>query len=131
MRTALVSLLISAAHRAAEDSVFRWRERPAGAALLDQLAAGEEGDDWDGSQFAIDAGLIFGLDAGAAAAAAGEESPERAVAALGRASADLATHASRAVSAWQDQVLRVVEAENVTKRSIARIIRQHWLPQIE
>ena len=122
VRTALVSLLISAAHRAAEDSVFRWRERPAGAALLDQLAAGEEGDDWDGSQFAIDAGLIFGLDAGAAAAAAGEESPERAVAALGRASADLATHASRAVSAWQDQVLRVVEAENVTKRSIARII---------
>ena len=121
VRTALVSLLISAAHRAAENSVSRWRELPAGAALLNQLAAGEEGDDWDGSQFAIDAGLIFGLDAGAAPGA-GEDSPERAVAALGRASADLATHASRAVSAWQDQVLRVVKAEAVTKRSIARII---------
>jgi energy-coupling factor transporter ATP-binding protein EcfA2 len=122
VRTALVSLLISAGHRAAEDSVTRWRERPAGAALLNQLAVGEDGDDWDGSQFAIDAGLIFGLDAGAAAPGAGEESPEQAVAALSRASAELATHAARAVSAWQDQVLRVVKAENVTKRSIARLI---------
>jgi hypothetical protein len=124
LRTALESLLISLAGRAAEDSVSRWRDHPAGAALLDQLAAGDDGDDWNGSQFAAEAGLIFGLDPGAAGshADAGGDSPEQAVAALGRVSADLPRRAARAVSSWQDQVLRVVMAEPVTKRSIARII---------
>ncbi|HKA95740.1 MAG TPA: AAA family ATPase, partial [Streptosporangiaceae bacterium] len=124
LRTALESLLISAAGRAAETSVSRWRDHPAGAALLDQLAAGGEGDDWGGSQFAIEAGLIFGLDPGAAGgqAGTGEDGAGQAIAALGRASADLPARAARAVSSWQDQVLRVVKAENVTKRSIARLI---------
>ncbi len=120
VRTALESLLISEADRAAEDSVSRWRNLPAGAALLDQLAAGEDGDAWGGSQFAADAGLIFGLDP--AEAGAPQDGPEQAAAALGRASADLPTRAARAVSSWQDQVLRAVKAENVTKRSIARLI---------
>ena len=120
VRTALESLLISVADRAAEDSVSRWRNLPAGVALLDQLAAGEDGDAWGGSQFAADAGLIFGLDP--AEAGAPKDSPEQAAAALGRASADLPTRAARAVSSWQDQVLRAVKAENVTKRSIARLI---------
>jgi hypothetical protein len=120
VRTALESLLISVADRAAEASVSRWRNLPAGAALLDQLAAGEDGDAWGGSQFAADAGLIFGLDP--AEAGAPKDSPEQAAAALGRASADLPTRAARAVSSWQDQVLRAVKAENVTKRSIARLI---------
>ncbi|HKA98085.1 MAG TPA: GTPase, partial [Streptosporangiaceae bacterium] len=48
LRTALESLLISVAERAAEVSVSRWREHPAGAALLDQLVAGSQGDDWGG-----------------------------------------------------------------------------------
>jgi energy-coupling factor transporter ATP-binding protein EcfA2 len=119
-RTALESLLISVADRAAEGSVARWRNLPAGAALLDQLAAADDGDGWGGSQFAADAGLIFGLDP--VEAGAPKDSPEQAAAALGRASADLPTRAARAVSSWQDQVLRVVRAENVTKRSIARLI---------
>jgi energy-coupling factor transporter ATP-binding protein EcfA2 len=124
LRTALESLLISVADRAAEVSVSRWRDHPAGAALLDQLGVGGDSDDWSGSQFAIEAGVIFGFDpaAGGSHGAAGDDGPEQAVARLGRASADLATHAARAVSSWQDQVLRVVKAENVTKRSIARII---------
>jgi len=117
---ALESLLIAAADRAAEQSVSRWRDHPAGAALLDQLAAGD-GDDWAGSQFAADAGLILGLDTDAAGGP-DQESPGQAAAALARASADLATRAARAVSAWQGQVLRAVKAENVTKRSIARLI---------
>ena len=120
VRTALESLLISVADRAAEDSVSRWRNLPAGAALLDQLAAGADGDEWGGSQFAADAGLIFGLDP--AETGAPKDSPEQAAAALARASADLPTRAARAVSLWQDQVLRAVKAENVTKRSIARLI---------
>ena len=120
VRTALESLLISVADRAAEDSVSRWRNLPAGAALLDQLAAGEDGDEWGGSQFAADAGLIFGLDP--AETGAPKDSPEQVAAALARASADLPTRATRAVSLWQDQVLRAVKAENVTKRSIARLV---------
>jgi energy-coupling factor transporter ATP-binding protein EcfA2 len=120
---ALDSLLISTADRAAEDSVSRWRDHPAGAALLDQLAAGEDGDDWGGSEFAAEAGLILGLDTGAAGGrAADQDGAGQAAAALGRASADLATRAARAVSSWQGQVLRAVKAENVTKRSIARLI---------
>jgi energy-coupling factor transporter ATP-binding protein EcfA2 len=120
VRTALESLLISVADRAAEDSVSRWRNLPAGAALLDQLAAGEDGDEWGGSQFAADAGLIFGLDP--AETGAPKDSPEQVAAALARASADLPTRAARAVSLWQDQVLRAVKAENVTKRSISRLV---------
>jgi len=124
LRTALESLLISAAGRAAETSVSRWRDHPAGAALLDQLAAGGEGDDWGGSQFAIEAGLVFGLDPDAAGSQAGSggDGAEQTIAALGRASADMPARAARAVSSWQDEVLRVVKAENVTKRSIARLI---------
>jgi energy-coupling factor transporter ATP-binding protein EcfA2 len=120
VRTALESLLISVADRAAEDSVSRWRNLPAGAALLDQLAPGEDGDEWGGSQFAADAGLIFGLDP--AETGAPKDSPEQVAAALARASADLPTRAARAVSLWQDQVLRAVKAENVTKRSISRLV---------
>ncbi len=132
VRAALESLLISVADRAAEDAVSRWRDHPAGAALLGQLDSEEDAGDWGGSQFAADAGLIFGLDQAAATARAdaGEDSHGQArragragqAGALGRASADLATHAARAVSSWQNQVLRLVKAENVTKRSIARVI---------
>jgi hypothetical protein len=120
VRMALEALIISVAGRAAEDAVTRWRGHPAGAALLDQLAAGDDTDDWAGSQFAADAGLIFGTGLGQPDT--GKDGPEQAAAALGRASADLATRAGRAVSSWQDQVLRLVKAESVTKRSIARVI---------
>jgi hypothetical protein len=86
--------------------------------------AGRQGDDWGGSQFAIEAGLVFGLDPDAAGSQAGRggDGAEQAIAALGRASADMPARAARAVSSWQDEVLRVVKAENVTKRSIARLI---------
>ena len=119
MRTALESLIISVADRAAEDVVGRWRSQPAGAALLDQLAAGSD-DEWDGAQLAADARLIFGLDDGPAAEIPAR--PQDPVAALARASAGLATRAARDVGSWQEQVLRLVNAENVPKRSIARAV---------
>jgi len=119
LRTALESLITSVADRAAEDVVGQWRDQPAGAALLDQLAAGTD-DDWDGAQLAADARLIFGLDGGPAAEIV--ERPQDPVAALARASADLPTRAARDVGSWQEQVLRLVKAENVTKRSIARAV---------
>ena len=127
LRTAIESLITSVAARAAEDSVARWRDHPAGAALLDRPPAGGDAVGWGGSEFAMDAGLVFGLEPGPAAtgssvAGAGEDSRQDPVAGLGRAAADLATRAARAVSSWQDHVLRLVRAEKVTKRSIARMI---------
>lgn len=123
VRTALESLIISVADRAAEGAVSRWRDHPAGAALLDTLPDGDA-DDWDGSQFAADARLIFGLEPGTDGSTpqAGQDAAAQTASTLGRASPDLATRAARAVSSWQEQTLRIVKAENVTKRSIARVI---------
>jgi hypothetical protein len=127
-RVAIESLVNAVADRAAESCLARWREDPAGAALLDRLAAGGDTAAWHGSEFAAEAELIFELDLGrprpgsAPGAAAANGSARERAAALGRSSSDLATHAARAVSAWQDQVTRLVHAENVTKRSIARAV---------
>jgi energy-coupling factor transporter ATP-binding protein EcfA2 len=122
-RTAVESLITSAAGRAAEDCLARWRDHPAGAALLEHLGSGGGAAAWQ-SEFAAEAGLIFGWDAEEPGVPAGEgpSDPQARVAALGRASPDLATHAAQAVSAWQDQVTRLVQAENVTKRSIAKVV---------
>jgi len=122
-RTAVESLITSAADRAAEDCLARWRDHPAGAALLDHLGSGGGAAAWQ-SEFAAEAGLIFGWEPeeSGAAASEGPGDPQARIAALGRSSPDLATHAARAVSAWQDQVTRLVQAENVTKRSIAKAV---------
>jgi energy-coupling factor transporter ATP-binding protein EcfA2 len=119
-RAAVESLITSAADRAAEDCMARWRDHPAGAALLEHLGSGGAAESWQ-SEFAAEAGLIFGWESEESGASAASD-PEARVAALGRSSADLATHAARAVSAWQDQVTRLVQAENVTKRSIAKAV---------
>jgi hypothetical protein len=126
-RAAIESLITSVADRAAESCLAGWREHPAGAALLDRLAAVSGPAGWHGSEFAAEADLIFGWDPGGTGAAQGpldneNISPRERAAALGRSSADLATRAARAVSAWQDQVTHLVHAENVTKRSIAKAV---------
>jgi len=121
-RTAVESLITSAAGRAAEECMARWREHPAGAALLEHIGSGGAVAAWQ-SEFAAEAGLIFGWESEETAARReGPGDPQERIAALGRSSPDLATHAARAVSAWQDQVTRLVQAENVTKRSIARAV---------
>ncbi len=126
-RAAIESLITSVADRAAETCLAGWREHPAGAALLDRLAAATNPEAWQGSEFAAEAGLIFGWDPGGTGAAQGaldddNMNPRERAASLGRASPDLATRAARAVSAWQDQVTHLVHAENVTKRSIAKAV---------
>jgi hypothetical protein len=122
-RSAIESLITSVGDRAAENCLTRWREHPAGAAMLDRLASsGTAAASWQ-SEFAADAGLIFGWESPEGSAMPGEASdPQDRIAALGRSSPDLATHTARAVGAWQDQVTRLVEAENVTKRSIAKAV---------
>jgi hypothetical protein len=128
-RVAIESLITAVADRAAESCVARWREDPAGAALLDRLATSADAAAWHGSEFAAEADLLFELGLGRPASGAarsrlddGNGGPRERAAALGRSSPGLATHAARAVSAWQDQVTRLVHAENVTKRSIARAV---------
>jgi energy-coupling factor transporter ATP-binding protein EcfA2 len=126
-RTAIESLIASAADRAAEDCLVRWREHPAGSALLEPVTVESDPGAWQGSEFAAEADLIFGRDPAGAGAAPGvpgdgNGSPRERAAALGRSSPDLAARAARAVSAWQDHVAQLVHAENVTKRSIARAV---------
>ena len=128
LRTGIESLILSVADRAAEESVRRWRNHPAGVALLGAFAAAEASDSWTGSQFAADAGLIFGTAEAMPADVPdadgdGPAGPLRqATLPLAHSSADLQTRAVRAVSAWQDDVMRLVKAESVTKRSIARVM---------
>ncbi|HEX9354939.1 MAG TPA: GTPase [Streptosporangiaceae bacterium] len=128
LRAGIESLILSVADRAAEESVRRWRNDPAGVALLDEFAAAEASESWTGSQFAADAGLIFGSTAEAMpdVADADGETPagplRQATLPLAHSSADLQTRAVRVVSAWQDHVMRLVKAESVTKRSIARVM---------
>jgi energy-coupling factor transporter ATP-binding protein EcfA2 len=127
VRGGIESLVVSVADRAAEECIRRWRGHPAGAALLDKLSTGLTDDTWAGSQFAADAGLILGLNMGAAHAdgdvAGGlEDGGPTAASALGRSSPDLGTRSARAVSSWQDHILHLVQGQNVTKRSIARLI---------
>jgi hypothetical protein len=125
LRSGIESLILSVGDRAAEESVRRWRNHPAGEALLDAFAAAEASQSWTGSQFAADAGLIFGTPADAVpdvADADGASPVRQATLPLARSSADLPTRAARAVSAWQDHVMRLVKAESVTKRSIARVM---------
>ncbi|HUY47061.1 MAG TPA: GTPase [Streptosporangiaceae bacterium] len=130
LRAGIESLVISLADRAAEESVKRWRNHPAGVALLEAVTVGETDQAWAGSQFAADAGLIFGTAEEASPAGGGPDSGgagstgllRQATVTLARSSAGLPTRAVRAVSGWQDHVLRLVQAESVTKRSIARVM---------
>jgi hypothetical protein len=130
LRTGLESLVASVANRAAEDSVTRWRQHPAGGPLVSGLADKIE-DRKYGSDFAEEAGLTFGaaaaLDEGHDGASVTERTGMDAIrlqgaAALGRSAPDLAMRTAQAISAWQDHVMHLVKAENVTKRSIARVV---------
>jgi energy-coupling factor transporter ATP-binding protein EcfA2 len=116
LRDGLETLVASIADRAAEETVAKWQQHDAGAALIRRSVAEQAA----GVPFELIANLDF-IPSGAAGA--GTEGPgERGAAALARSSPDLAARATRAVSAWQDHVMQLVKAENVTKRSVARVV---------
>ncbi|MGD0374103.1 MAG: GTPase [Streptosporangiaceae bacterium] len=129
LRGGLETLVASIADRTAEDVVMRWQEHSAGAALLDGLAAADAGKSSADPAFAAAAELDFTHPAGegrdpvaAGPVAAGPVAARPVTAAgLARSSPDLATRSARAISAWQDHVRQLVRAENVTKRSVARV----------
>jgi len=139
----LESLILSVGDRTAEEAVARWRDHPAGAALLEQAPAlmrlrasrhrppsrdARSPFDDDDSPFADSA--VPGDTPPAASAAAGDIPPagsappgdtqDSGAAALGRSSPDLARRAAQAISSWQDHVMHLVQAENVAKTSVAR-----------
>jgi energy-coupling factor transporter ATP-binding protein EcfA2 len=116
IREELETLVTAVADRAAEDTVGKWQQHPAGAALLSKFAAGStEPED---HEFAMAAGLDF------IPSVKTRYVPDRpkSLADLGRSLPDLATRSARTISAWQDHVMHLVQAENVTKRSVARVV---------
>jgi energy-coupling factor transporter ATP-binding protein EcfA2 len=138
----LESLVLSVGDRTAEEAVARWRDHRAGAALLEEAPAlmrlralrqrplvrdGRSPFDDEDSPSAGAAAPSPWADvgwtsAGLEAANGGDDSHVSGVTALGRSSPDLARRAAQAISSWQDHVMHLVQAENVTKRSIARVV---------
>ncbi len=194
----LEALIVSIGDRAAEQSVARWADHTAGAALLEQAPAlarlramqrrsaayegvapfdddaspfadsavqppggsadpgggdgtgqsaepgGEPGAEPGGGQNAASAGAGAGggtaadgaadpdppglrrtavIEAPAATDPPAEEVPDVPGAVLlSRSGSDLRRRAAQAISSWQDHVMHLVQAENVTKRSIARVV---------
>ncbi len=120
LQASLESLVLAAAGRAAEEVVTSWQDVPAGAGLLRDLDAAARrltaGDAPGEEDFVAAALADLGLATGPAA---GNEPKDSA--ALARPTASLAAAAAAAVIGWQDHVLELVRAENVTRRSIARV----------
>ncbi len=119
LRSSLESLVASIADRAAEDAAAAWQRDPAGAALLAEVARAGAAGGANGS-----GGAQAGMTAGAAGGwpQATPDASHEGIAPLARSSPDLTRRSARAISAWQDHVIHLVHAENVTKRSIARVV---------
>jgi hypothetical protein len=114
LATSLESLIVATADRAAELVVTAWRGQPAGAQLLADIDAVNRRD--GAEDFVATALADLGVATAAGAAGSRQDS-----AALARATAGLPPLAARAVASWQQHVLQLVRAENVTKRSVARV----------
>jgi hypothetical protein len=101
LRSAVESFIVSIADRAAEHVDGTWRADPAGNALLDSAAdhraRGEHADQ------------VFESAFGSASTAAGADAVSGQVS-FSRSSPDLLLRAARAVSAWQDHLIRLVTA---------------------
>jgi hypothetical protein len=118
LRGSLESLIEATADRAAEDAVGRWQGIPAGAALLTELAEAAGA----GRSAASDYLALALADLGMAEDAANERRPPADAAALARSTPDLPAAAKRAVRSWQERVQQLVQAENITKRSVSRVV---------
>jgi len=119
LRASLESLITATAARAAEQAVARLQEHQAGEALLSELAASAEAGRSAASDYLAVALADLGL---ADKAPAPEPAPPASADVLARPSHELPAQARRLVREWQDRVLELVQAENVTKRSIARVV---------
>jgi 50S ribosome-binding GTPase len=147
VRAALQGLVMSVADRAAEQVTRDWRADSAGSALLAAAeasrAAGERakrefesvfgdapkpangdspqsgnGENPQSGTADIPASTAAVVaPATAAIIGAGPDPAAHPIATLERSSPDLPPRVTRAVSAWQDQLMRLVQAENLAKRA--------------
>ena len=99
LRTAIESLVLSVADRAAEQVTRVWRDNPGGAVLLAAAEAERVRAEHAKREFES----AFGT-------APADETPVR-QGALDRSSADLPLRVSRAISAWQDQLIRRMQPD--------------------
>jgi energy-coupling factor transporter ATP-binding protein EcfA2 len=105
LRSALEGAVISAADRAAEEADNRWRTDTAGSAML----AAAERERASGRQ----ADRLFASVFGDGDIGAQELN-------LAKSAPDLPLRSARAVSAWQDHVMRLVQDAGQEKRSLTR-----------
>jgi len=110
LRAALQALVVSVADRAAEQVARVWRDNPGGAALLDAAEEVRVRDERATREFES----AFGTSAEDQPGPAGAEATPR-QGSYDRSSPDLPLRVSRAVSAWQDQLMRLVESD-ITRR---------------
>jgi energy-coupling factor transporter ATP-binding protein EcfA2 len=123
IRDGLETLAAALADRAAEDTIAKWQQHEAGAALIRDVAAADAASQAGLAPFEVLAGLDDFIPSGQAGEAQPEPEPgPTGASALARSSPDLATRLAKAISAWQDHVMDLVRAENVTKRSVARVV---------
>jgi hypothetical protein len=120
LHASLEALIISTADRAAEQSADSWQRSWPGTALLAAATPGAK-HAADGTAVSETEFVATALaDLGVADASA--ETDPTALASLSRATAGLAARAARAISGWQEYVYQLVREENVTRRSIARVV---------
>jgi len=119
LQASLESLVAAAADRAAEQAVASWRQHPAGQALLAKLAGATEQAARDRAEARSEADFVAAALADLGVATAGTDGEPDG---LPHATSGLGALAVRAISNWQQNVLHIVQAENVTKRSVARVV---------
>ena len=107
LRSALEGAVLSAADRAAEEADSRWRTDTAGSAML----ASAERDRVSGHQADRLFASVFGD---------GDGDASRHELNLAKSAPDLPLRAARALSAWQDHVMRLVQDAGQQKRSQGR-----------
>jgi hypothetical protein len=117
VRTSVEALIAAAADRAAELVVTQWRQHPAGARLLADIDASSRRSSANDADFVASALADLGVVSGTVVGGSRQDSD-----ALARSTAGLAPLAERVVASWQEYVVQLVKQENVTKRSIARVV---------
>jgi energy-coupling factor transporter ATP-binding protein EcfA2 len=120
LRAALESLVVSVADHAAERVFGAWRADTAGTALLAAVEADRARDEKAEREFASAFGAESAAWAASVAVGAGGAAADRPAASLDRSSPDLPARAARAVGAWQDQLIRLLQAENQANQAGGR-----------
>jgi energy-coupling factor transporter ATP-binding protein EcfA2 len=111
LRTALQALVVAVADRAAEQVARVWRDNPGGAALLAAADESRVRDERAKREFESAFGTAPEDQPGAAGAGAAAKQG-----AFDRSSPDLPLRVSRAVSAWQDQLMRLVQSDVIRRQ---------------